>query len=455
MKLSKNLSSKFKKKTGHDLLPPIQGLSEREINIFYNLVPIKKLNPGDILINEGDVDQTAYIILNGKIKVQKNISGLVIELSILGKGDWVGEIALIRKIPRTATALAVELSTVMVIDSTILNMLEAKTQLHIFKHFNDLASKRINQLEAREKELSHKNVQLMADIYQKRTQHMTDLQDSELILEILKKIPKLPSFANTLISDMMNDQTSAAQVAEKTQKDPTLTGLVLKTINSSYYGFQKKISDIQHAITLLGFNQLYQLITSEGIRKTMPNKPEFKELHSHCVAISQISFTLSQTKHIGKPVQMATIGLLHDLGQVVIILLKRQNPKLANLIDALDRAHVGGLLLKSWSLPDAVWKSIEYQFYPEFVLPNNIPSGIRDNIAILYIAHLCYEYYQGKTEEQLSTTFLSEYKQFLKLEQYELSDIARYIVLPGLAKNINSLPATLRKLVQKQTETNG
>ena len=67
---------------------------------------------------------------------------------------------------------------------------------------------------------------------------------------------------------------------------------------------------------------------AESVRRTMPDNPEFQELHFHSVAISQISFILSQAKHIAKPAQMATIGLLHDLGQIVILLLKQQNPKL-------------------------------------------------------------------------------------------------------------------------------
>jgi HD-like signal output (HDOD) protein len=340
----------------------------------------------------------------------------------------------------------------MVIDQGILDSLEAKTQLHFFKHFNDLASKRIGHLEEREKELSSRNDRLMTDIYHQRTQRTADLQDSEMIQGILKKVPKLPTFANNLMSDMMNDQISAAQLAEETQKDPPLVGIVLKTINSSYYGFQKKISDIQHAITLLGFSQLYQLISSEGVRQTMPDLPEFKELHFHCMAISQIAFTLSEAKRLAKPAQMATIGLLHDLGQIVILLLKQQNPKLAGLLDTLDRAQVGGMLLKSWSLPDVVWQSIEYQFYPEFSPPDNIPAEIKNKIAILYIAHLCYEHYQGKTEDQLPTTFLSEYKQLLKLERYSLAEIAHGIVLPGLMKKINALPAPLRKLIKAQAE---
>lgn len=79
-----------------------------------------------------------------------------------------------------------------------------------------------------------------------------------------------------------------------------------------------KISGIQHAVVLLGLNEIYELFVSEGVKRTMPNTPFYRDLHEHSVAISHICFALSQESNVGKPVQIATIGLLHDLGKGVI-----------------------------------------------------------------------------------------------------------------------------------------
>ena len=435
--------------------PPAQfnGLSEKEINTLYGLSSIKKLQPVDILINKGDSDQTIYVILSGKIRIVKEGDRQTKGSVFLHPGDWVGGIDFVRQVPCTASAVAAEPSSVMAVNGKTLDALEAKTQLFFFKHLNNLAIEQIGRLEETEKKLADKNIKLMKDIYRERTKCITDVQHSELIQNILKKVPKLPVFATTLANELMGDRISSKEVSEQITKDPSLVGIVLKTINSSYYGFQKKISDIHHATVLLGFNQLYQLVLAEGVRRTMPDIPSFQELHSHCVAMSHISFALSQETRIGKPVQLATIGLMHNLGQIVILLLKKQNPKLAMFVDSLDRAQIGGLLLKSWNLPDVVWKSIEFQFFPEFSPPNNIPEEIRDNVTVLYISHLCYEIYQGKSEKELPTTFLDEYKQLLSLEKYSVVDIAYRHVLPSLGKKINSLPVPLRQLIGKQTKS--
>jgi HD-like signal output (HDOD) protein len=426
------------------------GLSEKEINTLYGLAAIKKIQTGDILIKKGDIDQTIYVILSGKISIVKGSHRQTKGGVFLHPGEWVGGIDFIRQVPCTASAVAAEPSSVMAVNEKTLDALEAKTQLFFFKHLNKLAIEQISRLEEKEKKLADKNIQLMEDIYRERTKTITEVQHSELVQNILKKVPKLPAFATTLANDLMGDRISSKEVSEQITKDPSLVGIVLKTINSAYYGFQKKISDIHHATVLLGFNELYQLVIAEGVRRTMPDIPSFHELHSHCVAMSHISFILSQETRIGKPVQLSTIGLMHNLGQIVVLLLKKQNPKLGMFIDSLDWAQIGGLLLKSWNLPDVVWKSIEFQFYPEFSPPNNIPEEIRDNVTVLYVSRLCYEVYQGKSEKELPITFLDEYTQLLNLDKYSVVDIAHRHVLPSLSKKINSLPVPLRKLIGKQ-----
>lgn len=443
---------KLVKENRNDRPYQFNGFSEKEINTLYGLTFIKKLQPDDILIKKGDIDQTIYVILSGKIRIVKGGQRQTKGGFFLYQGEWVGGIDFVRQVPCTASAVAVEPSSVMAVNRKTLDALEAKTQLIFFKHLNNLAIEQISRLEEKGKKLDDKNIKLMKDIYRERTKCITDVQKSEIIQNILKKVPKLPVFATTLANDLMGDRISYKEVSEQITRDPSLVGIVLKTINSAYYGFQKKISDIHHATVLLGFNQLYQLVLAEGVRRTMPDIPSFQEEHSHCVAMSHISFALSQKTRIGKPVQLATIGLMHNLGQIVILLLKKQNPKLAIFIDSLDRAQIGGLLLKSWNLPAVVWKSIEFQFFPEFSPPNNIPEEIRDNVTVLYISHLCYEIYQGKSEKELPITFLDEYKQLLGLEKYSVVDIAYRHVLPSLGKKINSLPVPLRQLIGKQTK---
>ncbi|MCP5005088.1 MAG: HDOD domain-containing protein [Planctomycetes bacterium] len=75
------------------------------------------------------------------------------------------------------------------------------------------------------------------------------------------------------------------------------------------------ISDVQHAITYLGFNQVYQLVVDREAKSTMPDTPEFQELQFHSNVVSFFSFELARLCGRNKPLLHCTIGLLHDIGK--------------------------------------------------------------------------------------------------------------------------------------------
>ena len=183
----------------------------------------------------------------------------------------------------------------------------------------------------------------------------------------------------------------------------------------------------------------------------MPNTSKFKALHLHSEIISHIAFMLSLESRHGHPAEMASFGLLHEIGQIVIQLLKDQNPKLAALVEVLDQTQLGSLMLKEWNLPDVLWKSVEFQAYPEFSSPHNIPEELRYNITLLYLSHLCYNLFQGKKENELSTTFFDEYIELTNWQGLTLDEIARERLLPAMVKKSKTYPLPLRQLIEKQT----
>ena len=69
---------------------------------------------GDIIFKEGDPEDTMYFIKEGKVEISKKMGDAEQVLAFLGPNDFFGEMALISKAPRSASAKAVTDTTVIV-----------------------------------------------------------------------------------------------------------------------------------------------------------------------------------------------------------------------------------------------------------------------------------------------------------------------------------------------------
>jgi CRP/FNR family cyclic AMP-dependent transcriptional regulator len=76
----------------------------------------KKLEPGETLFNEGDKGNAMYLIREGKIKITKGKGEEEKVLAVLKEGDFFGEMAIIDGSPRSASAIAVTSTSLLIID---------------------------------------------------------------------------------------------------------------------------------------------------------------------------------------------------------------------------------------------------------------------------------------------------------------------------------------------------
>jgi CRP-like cAMP-binding protein len=91
-------------------------------------------DPGKVIFHEGESGEHMFIIQSGEVKISKNIGGREHELAVLEKGDFFGEMAIVSRIARTATATAVNRTQLLAFDRQgFMGMIEknAKIALNI------------------------------------------------------------------------------------------------------------------------------------------------------------------------------------------------------------------------------------------------------------------------------------------------------------------------------------
>jgi signal transduction histidine kinase len=86
--------------------PLFQGLSDDELQRLMDMGEPVSLHAGDVLIQQGDLGDAAYVVIHGEFEVQKQAGQSLIKIDVRNPGDVVGEMALLSSAPRMATVIA-------------------------------------------------------------------------------------------------------------------------------------------------------------------------------------------------------------------------------------------------------------------------------------------------------------------------------------------------------------
>lgn len=93
------------------------GLLDEHLFRLASLMKVEKFKRGELVFKEGEAGDKFYIILEGRIRISRQIPGMGEEaLAILDQGTYFGEMALIDDQPRSADALAHESATLVTLN---------------------------------------------------------------------------------------------------------------------------------------------------------------------------------------------------------------------------------------------------------------------------------------------------------------------------------------------------
>ncbi len=90
-------------------VPLFSGCQDEQLRVLAAMVTRRSVPRGTLVLNAGDQTDSLYIVLSGRLKVLMSDSdGKEVILSILGPGEFFGEMGLIDDSPRSASVLAIE-----------------------------------------------------------------------------------------------------------------------------------------------------------------------------------------------------------------------------------------------------------------------------------------------------------------------------------------------------------
>jgi HD-like signal output (HDOD) protein len=196
-------------------------------------------------------------------------------------------------------------------------------------------------------------------------------------------LPEIPSIVFELNEVIANPLSSTEDIAQVIHRSPSLTALLLKIVNSPFYGFPSKIGKISLAVTLIGTREISGLALGISMISLFNNIPkEILSMYSflrHSLACGIISRILAAHKNIPQTEQLFVSGLLHDLGRLIlysyfpeeslnILSRARSSDTLLYLQEndhlGCNHTHVVKHLLQQWKLPMVLENNVFFHHSP-------------------------------------------------------------------------------------------
>ncbi len=245
-------------------------------------------------------------------------------------------------------------------------------------------------------------------------------------------IPTVPTTLNEINRILDDPEGSAPEAAEVVAKDQAIATKVLRLANSPLFGLRHPVSNIPHAVSILGLKTLRNLVVQATVLEQFKNCKKdggFDPLWlwDHSIKVGHCAKTLARRyRKLFRfdPEEAYTAGLLHDVGMIVLI--DHDIEKFLQCMEASNRecrsihlveeevfgfhhAQVGSLLARTWKLSSSLSEAIGHH-HADSGDEEGFEKGrlIRISDALALRVSPCDPFYQAEPLDENLLSFLDE-----------------------------------------------
>lgn len=205
----------------------------------------------------------------------------------------------------------------------------------------------------------------------------------EALLSSVNNLPSIPIIINEVNRIIEDPGASATKLAKIINKDQAMVTKILSLANSPLYGIPRRVSTIDFAIIILGFNHIKNIIIAlsmiDAFKSVKGEKFDQQKYWLHSLMVATLSKRIADDLGHRTGGEVFTAGLLHDLG--IPIIFKYFNNdyieitgiadetgnsvfETESLILGLTHVQIGRFLIDKWNLPVGLANSVQYHHEP-------------------------------------------------------------------------------------------
>lgn len=192
----------------------------------------------------------------------------------------------------------------------------------------------------------------------------------DTLLTAVRGIPKPPRSMQKLLSPDFVAKAGSAELSDLVMGEPLIAAKILSTVNSPIYGLHTPVTNIGQAVTFLGMNTVrsicLQYMLAEAFKpKLAEAQRSFDAIWKASAIASELCVRLGKALNLPDQGTLSTQVVLSFVGQLATASLipmsglekwlargRLERAGLEQELLGLNATEIGGLLMKSWELPE-------------------------------------------------------------------------------------------------------
>lgn len=199
-------------------------------------------------------------------------------------------------------------------------------------------------------------------------------RELEIMIMTASDLPTIPVVATKVMQLIESESATAEELAKVVASDPAVAARVLKISNSSFYGCQRQIQTLSHAIVVLGFGTLKSLVIAASVKQVyQPYGLTEKMLWEHSFGAGLAARIIAKETRVVNEEEAFLGGLFHDIGKIIMntmnsaqfqdVTQRCYNDGLSfedaeRQVFSYTHSEVGGLVIKKWNFPDMLMRAV-------------------------------------------------------------------------------------------------
>jgi len=270
----------------------------------------------------------------------------------------------------------------------------------------------------------------------------------------IKDLPIFPQVAIKILQIQEdNIDISFKELESIILLDPALTAKILKVANSALYARQREITNLQMALTLLGFKMVKSLVLlvsasnvySKNVKSQQQTtaatvtKASTAMIWRHSVVTAFISkYIATRIKNEEKKEDVFVAGLLHDIGRLIMMISFRDKyeqyiaylnqmsykdiREIEEKIFEINHQDIGKIVLEKWNFPNELIDAVALHHVAQ------VDSKYKITVQIVGLANIFAKIIENEMLSENDKELLTVYSKALNVTQDDYNYLTGEIV---------------------------